>query len=129
MDDLIVIILTLVFIVAGIFGQMKKKPPVPEADPGQPYPEEDNFWDIPDEDIDEKKQAAEIPVPVQNREMNRSFWSNEYQIKPENEGATITDKKLTSDGQVKKQNRLHKKGKFPLREAVIYSEILHRKYN
>lgn len=127
MDDIIVIILTLIFIVAGIFGQMKKKPPVPQPQM-EPQHAEDDFWDMLDDDPTEMRPATKEPVPSNTRMEKKSSPENKYEFKPENEGARVTKRNMPKRDELKKEPGTTKKRKFPLKEAVIYSEILHRKY-
>lgn len=123
MDDVIVIILTLIFIVASIFGQRKKRQPLPEA---EQQPTGDNFWDMLDEEWNEMKTAnkPQPQKPVQKQETNISGASS-YAFRPEDEGS-----KFAAPTPEKQATTVPKAGKkkFPLREAVIYSEILNRKY-
>lgn len=123
MDDVIVIILTLIFIVASIFGQKKKRQPLPEAEQQSTG---ENFWDMLDEEWNEMKTAnkPQQQKPVQKQETNMP-GSTSYAFRPEDEGpkfvAPTPEKPATTVP-------IAKKKKFPLREAVIYSEILNRKY-
>lgn len=125
MDDIIVIILTLIFIVASIFGQKKKRSPLPETET-EPLPKEDNFWDMLGQQWDETKQADSAPQQKQfEQQESVNLEPQHYTFNPEKEGAkTVTQKSK----ETKKAVTKIKKKKFPLREAVIYSEILNRKY-
>jgi hypothetical protein len=127
MDDIIVIILTLIFIVAGIFGQMKKKPPVQQPQM-EPQHAEDDFWDLLDADPTEPRPPANEPVPSKTRMGKKPSSENKYDFKPEKEGTRLTKRNLPKGDEIKKERRTTQKRKFPLKEAVIYSEILHRKY-
>lgn len=125
MDDIIVIILTLIFIVASIFGQKKKRKPIPETEAEQ-QPAGDNFWDMLNE---EWKEARQTDSPSQQKPVEKQEQTNmdskPYTIHPEKEGAkTVAQKPKKTKTAISKI----KKKKFPLREAVIYSEILNRKY-
>lgn len=125
MDDIIVIILTLIFIVASIFGQKKKRPPVPEAT-AEPQPADDNFWDMLEKQWDEIQQP--VPAPAQKTTEQQATERSEpqhYTFHPESEGDRIVAQKPEKP---KKTFLKTKKKKFPLREAVIYSEVLNRKY-
>lgn len=140
MDDLIVIILTLVFAAAGIFGQMKKKQAAgkaenqPEPRPGAETEEPGNFWDFLDAEPEYKEQApvAETPrheqqvqsvekEPVARKKTKSQFFA-------ENENSSIYSSDLTSNGKAEKTKKHSSEDRFPLRKAVIYSEILNRKY-
>ncbi len=127
MDDIIVIILTLIFIVASIFGQMKKRQAANQPQP-ESQPKEDDFWELLKEGWDEtgkpevKAQSAGeklSEVPVQQKE---------YKFKAENEGERLIQKSSVKNVRNFDRQKETKKSKFPLKEAVIYSEILNRKY-
>jgi len=141
MDDLVVIILTLIFAAAGIFGQMKKKQaanrnenqpePQPEAESG----ESDNFWDFLDPEP-QKNYMEQAPV-VESEEQKQQVQpvakepvvkKPRYQFQPKNEGNSIYANDLTSDNKVDENAGQNSKDRFSLKKAVIYSEILNRKY-
>lgn len=140
MDDLIVIILTLVFAAAGIFGQMKKKKAAgqvenqPEPRPETEQEEPGNFWDFLDAEPEYMKQAPVAETHQQEQRMQAAEKQPVAEKKPapeiiaENEDSSIYSNDLTSDGEAKKTKRFSSKDRFPLRKAVIYSEILNRKY-
>ncbi|MEE4286063.1 MAG: hypothetical protein V2I31_07940 [Mariniphaga sp.] len=125
MDDIIVIILTLIFIVASIFGQKKKRKPVSEVET-EPQSSGDNFWDMLN---DEWKEARQTDAPNQQRPIEKQEQANmdpkPYTFQPEKEGAVAVAQKPK---ETKTTISKIKKKKFPLRDAVIYSEILNRKY-
>lgn len=125
MDDIIVIILTLIFIVASIFGQKKKRPPIPETET-EPLPKEDNFWDMLDKQWDETPQpvSTQQQKPVE-QQLIADIEPQRYTFHPEKEGAKPVARKPEKTKTAITKN---KKKKFPLRDAVIYSEILNRKY-
>lgn len=143
MDDLIVIILTLIFAVAGIFGQMKKKQAQNQAgDQGGPQPETesndpDNFWDFLEPESNQNyREQGPIPAPSPKQKQPVQTVAEEpvqkkpkYQFKAENEGASIYENDLTSDTNTITNVRKKRKDRFPLKKAVIYSEILNRKYS
>lgn len=123
MDDIVVLILTLIFIVAGIFGQMRKRQLPPEQ-PGDAAHPGAGLWQSLeyDEDEDEPKGV-------------------DVKVHPANEGGRL-DRLHTSSGimqrgfvrsilpatpQIPVVKQVKKK-LFPLKKAVIYSEILNRKY-
>ena len=125
MDDIIVIILTLIFIVASIFGQRKKRPPVPESETEKPSAG-DNFWDMLNE---EWKEATQPEPPAQQKPVEKPVQMNmkktPYSFEAQKEGTrTIT----REPEQPKEATRKFIKKKFSLKEAVIYSEILNTKY-
>lgn len=121
MDDIIVLILTLIFIVAGIFGQMKKRQ-LPPQQQGEAEQERRNYWEISEDEEDEPIGVTEHLTPVKEvakedrfhsaaNMMKREFQKARPQIIPEKPKAAAAASK-----------------KFPLKKAVIYSEILNRKY-
>jgi len=141
MDDLIVILLTLVFVVAGIFGQMKKKKSEKQGDQElETQPEEqagdvDDFWDFLEPEsqpnharqkYDKETEQQKQPLQVMAEESAKK--QPEHKFNPENEGSLIYGQDLTSDKKVKKQNKYSPRDRFSLKKAVIYSEILNRKY-
>lgn len=130
MDDLIVLILTLIIFVAGAIGQVKKKkPPVPVA--GQKK-QPDNFWDLLEQ---ETEFLPEQPTPV-TQEIQPEFYQEKYESTepekydfiPVNEGGSLFSEEIKTE---KKNDQIRKKRlreEFSLRKAVIYNEILNRKY-
>lgn len=121
MDDIIVLILTLLFIVAGIFGQMKKRQLPPEADTGaEPMP--NKFWENLEEDEDHPIGVTEHLQPVQEIAKEDRFHTSGNQMR--REFAPIVTKKVSAKQKVESLNLK----RFPLKTAVIYSEILNRKY-
>ena len=142
MDDLIVIILTLVFAAVGIFGQMKKKQAERRA-AGQPEPQPeaesetvDNFWDFLEPESQNNQYMEQAPVaqpkkqgqPVQAVTKEPAVKKTEYQFKTKNEETSIYKNDLTSNNNEERKNKMNSKNRFSLKKAVIYSEILNRKY-
>jgi len=136
MDDLIVIILTLIIAGAGAIGQLKKKKqlPVDTEEPKNP----ENIWDL----FREETLLPELKTEPEYTEIEQSDYEhykydqpesipyeNEqgYNFKAYNEGGTLLKKEFISKP-LTIQKISKKKEKFPLRKAVIYSEILNRKY-
>lgn len=124
MDDLIVIILTLVFIVAGALGQLKKKPG--EKNKVNDYiPEDkDDRWLLPGEEevADIKKDKPVVNYFKEHQEESDKvyqFKDDYVSVKPKQHA--FQEIKDYSEIKVKKI-------KFSLRKAVIYNEILNRKY-
>lgn len=133
MDDLLIIILTLIFAAVGIFGQSKKRKAQQENQPvPQPQPEEhDSFWDFlegesprepkvetqPEQTYRQSQQQTEKekPVPVQK-------------VQSAQKHSSIYSTDLTGKNGVENQRKSKSKNRFSLRKAVIYSEILNRKY-
>jgi hypothetical protein len=142
MDDLIVIILTLIFAAAGIFGQMKKKQaasqkePQPEPQPEIESEDSDNFWDFLEPESNKNyMEQAPVPEPAKQKQPVQTVAEEPVQKKPkyqfnaENEGTSIYANDLTSDAKAVKKARKRRKDRFSLKKEVIYSEILNRKYS
>ena len=126
MDDLIVIILTLAVAGIGILGQIKKKK---QAAAGTNQPKQpETFWDLikneanlPTQEEVSEYYEEEDPEPVISTEIP-------YQK------INTTNKKLSDKKNVYETKSIRKKIKsktmegFSLRKAVVYSEILNKKY-
>jgi hypothetical protein len=126
MDDLVVIILTLLIAGAGVIGQIKKKKQITVASEEPKTPE--NIWDL----FREETLLPELKTEPEYFEMEQQEsepYENEqgYSFEASTEGGTLI-KKETKIQPVVKETIQQKKEKFPLRKAVIYSEILNRKY-
>ena len=126
MDDLIVIILTLVVAGFGIFGQFKKKRQ--EAAGTTPTKQPENFWDLIKNEPDFPTQEEEIeyfedeiPEPIISPETGYQKLSAIRKKK------SVIENEVTPES-VRIKTRFKVKEDFSLREAVIYSEILNRKY-
>jgi len=126
MDDLVVIILTLLIIVLGVVGQIKKKRPA------QPNVSKNNssgdFWDLLEgepEFVPKQPQFAPPPEPEPVDEMPEE--KPEYKFKPGNEGKTSIKRDLIENLKEEKKEKIMDE-KFSLRKAIIYSEIINRKY-
>lgn len=126
MDDLVVIILTLVIAGFGLLGQIKKQKqnqPLP-ADENPP----DSIWDLFNPDVID---SGKIPEPVfeeieQDEEME-TIETPLYQFRANNEGISeVKEKKISK--RMERNVPTHNKENFSLRKAVIYSEILNQKY-
>ncbi len=126
MDDLIVIILTLLIAGAGAIGQLKKKKPNPVA-PGEPKTPE-NIWDLLREDTLMPELKTE-PEYLEMEQPESEPYENEqgYNFAANDEGGTLIKKNTDIQSVVKKTTQKNRE-KFPLRQAIIYSEILNRKY-
>lgn len=135
MDDLIVIILTLVVAGIGVFGQFKKKKQAPVENGETKTPE--SLWDLFQGDSNQQQPAEnqdyeeygyeqyEEPI-VQKVEVKTE--APKYQFTAKNERQSIVKDK--SPVKVKKSKlRSGIRKDFSLRKAVIYSEILNRKYS
>ncbi len=138
MDDLIVIILTLLILGIGGINQFRKKQkaPLPENDAGR-APEQKNFWD---EFMDEKREEF-IPRPAPKNDFNEEEKTtdtkkNTYQpvrLKPVEEGVrSIKDETIKNILKERKPGSERKKAHLPegftLRRAIIFSEIIKPKY-
>jgi hypothetical protein len=131
MEDLIVIILTLIIVVVGALGQIKKKK--------LPQPEENKqnssggFWDLLQEMGEHEPQHTEVSVPkepVINPEHEKN--TQHYPFQPANEGKSDLKRSSAFKENLEKKQEKDAEKKisrsFSLRKAVIYSEILNRKY-
>lgn len=127
MDDLIVIILTLIIAGFGVLGQIKKKKEAqqPQAPQNQP----DDIWDMLQQQRKRQVQETEpytgfIEEPESRLE---SFNTPIYQFDPQQEGESLLKDRITQSRVERKKFKPNKVG-FSLKKAVIYSEILNRKY-
>ena len=127
MDDLVVIILTLLIAGAGAIGQMKKKKqttPIPAGQAKQP----ENIWGLFKEEA-----FPQIPQPdpefYLDEEPESIPYENEqnYKFEAKNEGGIIINNEIKPEPIINDVIK-DKKEVFSLRKAVIYSEILNRKY-
>jgi hypothetical protein len=136
MDDLIAVILTLIIAGAGALGQIKKKKQMPVATEEPKNPE--NIWELFREEnlIPELKTEPDYTEIVEDESVLYKYeqpesipYDNEqdYKFEANNEGGTIINQELVSNP-ITTKGISKKKEKFPLRKAVIYSEILNRKY-
>jgi hypothetical protein len=126
MDDLVVIILTLLIAGAGLIGQLKKKKENPLA-AGEPKNPE-NIWDL----LREETLMPELKTRPEYFEMDQEEsepYENEqgYKFEANDEGGKLIKNEIKIQP-VAKVTTQKRKEKFPLRKAVIYSEILNRKY-
>ena len=136
MDDLIVIILTLIIAGAGAIGQLKKKKQMPVATQESKNPE--NIWDLFREETilpELKPEPDYIAIEQEESELYKYEqpesipYENEqgYNFNAKNEGGFLLKRDFISKP-LTIQKISKKKVNFPLRKAVIYSEILNRKY-
>lgn len=132
MDDLLVIILTLIIAGVGALGQIKKKKEMqqPAAPQPQPQPDED-IWEFIQSKHEEQGQRVPATQTYEEPVMPESVLDNytkpeAYQFVAEQEGASSIKDRMEP---VITQKRVRKnKVDFSLKKAVIYSEILNRKY-
>lgn len=128
MDDLLVVIISLIIAGAGALGQLKKKKQIPGSSAGEINTPED-IWNFLKNDSvishfeEESYEAKEVFV----KEPEPAVNEQNYSFNPKNEGG-----KAINSANVKPivipQKKSVFKGNFSLRDAVIYNEILNRKY-
>lgn len=128
MDDIIILILTLIFIVAGIFGQMKKKPEAPDTEVAPPPESDDNFWDLLEDDENFMEQDRQANVATEPPAREAAPQPPQYRFKTDKEKPTVQQQEKNKTETKTRLKKSIKKKAFPLKEAVIYSEILNRKY-
>jgi len=127
MDDLLVILLSVVFILAGIFGQKNKKKNAANSNSVVKEPAKEDLWDFLDQKWEdsslgeESHEVAVEEVPAPKQESRQQFHT-------EQESQRIFKKGSIENVSEKMKVRPLKMSKFPLKDAVIYSEILNRKY-
>lgn len=126
MDDLVVVILTLLIAGAGAIGQMKKKKQIP-VETGDPKTPEDIWELIKAEAFPQKQYKTPVFDKVVKEETEPSVNEQGYKFEAKNEGGMLVEKEIKIQSPATK-NTINSKPKFPLRKAVIYSEILNRKY-
>jgi len=127
MDDLVVIILTLLIAGAGIIGQLKKKKQATSTVPSENQTPED-IWSLFRQETFFPNLNAEPENLNIDQEESESFENEQnYEFEAKNEGGILINKELKAKP-VAKDIITKKKERFPLRKAVIYSEILNSKY-
>lgn len=126
MDDLIVVILTLLIAGAGAIGQMKKKKQMP-VEAGEPNTPEDIWELIKAEAFPQRQYKAPVFTEIEKEESVPYVNEQGYKFEAKNEGGLMVKSELKVQPPLL-INTTKNKVKFPLRKAVIYSEILNRKY-
>lgn len=134
MDDLIIIILTLIVAGVGALGQLRKKKKVSGAEQQTKAPE--SFWDLIQGGVNESQPMSEIDIeePVFVGKDLESVKETEVVLKKRtsqfktSEVREVTDNELVVKAKKKKLKSILNED-FSLRKAVVYSEILNRKYN
>lgn len=130
MDDIIVIILTLIVALFGILNNKKKKN-ANQSMAAETSNEPSGFWDMI-MDGGNNVQEANIPEYVEpepeEEEIKEPVMQSKYRFSASNKGSSdikdelkkvvVQKKGVTIDGE-----------EFSLRKAVIYNEILNRKYS
>lgn len=126
MDDIIVIILTLVVAVVGIFNQQRKKKAAQSSAVVENKKSVD-FWDMFSEETGGQEEVE--PYHVESDEVSEEpEIKQEYQFVARTEGSSDLKKKVKVALKKKTQAKIEGED-FSLRKAVIYSEILNRKYS
>jgi uncharacterized protein YneF (UPF0154 family) len=129
MEDYIVIILTIIILIVGAVGRNKRK------NIEQPANDEpavsDNLWGLMDE-LGLQPTQQQIETIEEQVEIIRDPYENpSYDFTAKEEGASAfknkEQKKAAQSDKIKKEENI-KSERFSLRKAVIYSEILNRKY-
>ena len=134
MDDLIVIILTLIIAGAGALGQLKKKKRT-QTNSGANKNTPNTFWDLiqGESNVTQEEEVAEFEES--DFESETGFDAQDevkkrnpvYSSNGNKEGAS----EIANDFVEKTKKSKIKSGAikdFSLRKAVIYNEILNRKY-
>ncbi len=127
MDDLLVLLLTVVFIIAGIFGQKNKKKGSPAANVVVERRPKEDLWDFLEDKWEEARPQESEKVVVAEQKPTPKVV-DEYRFRPEHEGSRVVQTVFSKSVPVKKEVQPVKRRRFPVKQAVIYSEILQRKY-
>ncbi|HCE58163.1 MAG TPA: hypothetical protein DER09_10135 [Prolixibacteraceae bacterium] len=128
MDDLLVVILTLIIAGAGALGQLKKKKQTSGDIAGNLNSPED-IWNLFKDDP-VLSHLAEDPHGTKEvfvKEPGPAVNEQNYTFNPKNEGGKIIETATAKPAVTPKKESVFK-GNFSLRDAVIYNEILNRKY-
>ncbi|WP_319479546.1 hypothetical protein [uncultured Draconibacterium sp.] len=128
MDDIVVIILTLIVALFGILNKKRKK----NATPGESAPgvgSAPDFWEML---MDDNKDVPGQPQPqVVQEEVKEEEPVQE--VRPSFQYSTEARKSASLKRKEEQAKKSKKKSlilgeKFSLKKAVIYSEIINRKY-
>jgi hypothetical protein len=128
MDDLLVVILTLIIAGAGALGQLKKKKQIPGSSAGETNTPDD-IWNYLKNEAgishfeEESYEAKEVFV----KEPGPAINEQNYSFNAKNEGGKAIENAF-KEPIINRQKKSVFKGNFSLRDAVIYNEILNRKY-
>lgn len=138
MDDIFVIILTLIIAVVGALNQKRKKKgrQAPLDEGGEQQPKQD-IWDM----LFDQGEQPLVPTPVEYKEEETEvvkepvFQSSvsktdqaKYEFKAKSEGVSVFEIRNKKSKEKKKKFKIDGE-EFSLKKAVIYSEILNRKYS
>ncbi len=128
MDDLIVIILTLVVTVFGIYNQQRKKKAGMASSNSEAH-EPADFWDMIMEETQPGRveQEAKTVRPEVVEEQKITTRKEPYKFTAKEEGHSQVVKKKKQETARKKVIKVDGES-FSLRKAVIYNEVLKRKY-
>lgn len=143
MDDIFVIIVTLIIAVVGALNQKRKKKQGQQAPVGEPTEEpKQDIWDmlfdqgeqpiVPkpqyvdyEEEVEEKPKMEERPVFESSIS---SAQKTKYDFRPKSEGVSAVSQEIEKKPLLKRKAKILGED-FSLKKAVIYSEILNRKYS
>jgi len=125
MDDLIVLILTVIILVLGVIAQTKKKKPM-QTDASQNN-SSGSFWDLLQGETEFIPQQPENVPPAEPVPTKTEPKESKYKFTPSNEGRAGVMKEVVENREVKKKEKILDEN-FSLRKAIIYSEIINRKY-
>ena len=128
MDDIVVIILTLIVAVFGILNKTRKK----NAAPGESAPATDSTQDFWEMLMDDNKDVPGQPQPqVVLEEVEEEEPVQEahpaFQYSAEARKSVPLKRKVEQPKKSKKKSLILGES-FSLKKAVIYSEIINRKY-
>ena len=128
MDDIVVIILTLIVAVFGILNKTRKKSAAPGESASGTGSAQD-FWEMLMDDNED------VPRPTQPQEVLDEMVEEEpvQEVRPAYQYSTEVRKSAPLRRKVEQPKKTKKKSlilgeKFSLKKAVIYSEIINRKY-
>lgn len=130
MDDLLVILITILIAVVGVLNQRKKKKDAQQpvsGNAGQPT----DFWEM----LMQQEEQRPVNQEVQDEEEEYDEVIDTipeakpvYQFQAEGEGSSdLAEEKKILQRQQKKQVLIDGEA-FSIRKAIIYNEILNRKY-
>lgn len=131
MDDLLIVILTLIVALVGFFGKKKQKEnqaPKPQA-AQQPK----DFWDVLMQEesatptFTETEESAMAEEP-EKEEFVEPVSEPSYSFQAEAEGKSEMQRALERPVTEKRKKVKIGGEEFSLKKAVIYNEILNRKY-
>lgn len=126
MDDIVVLILTLLIFVLGAIGQIKKKRSA-QTNTGQNN-KPGSFWDLLEGEPEFVEQPEEFNPVVEPQQSEIIKKETEYKFTPSNEGKTNIYDEIVEDLKEEKKKEKILDENFSLRKAIIYSEIINRKY-